>query len=357
MRVLPLNVQDESAWELPASMSVPFDPYMNSIYQRQVALIYPAEQYLIYDQAAGWACYLQKECCSKRPWLFHKLRTLDWSVIRLPGILAHTPEHAIKSLMDSSAELSRMTRAGFLTLYKIDDASKRVYERMLTERGIVHDIRKFNTRWMIRLEDSLEAYTSLRSRKSRYNLRRSLRLLTERIGSPVSFRHLSSQETDQEVFFSHVRTALSLLHVTHQEDQAQLERLSRFYPEVIDSWYREGIAEICELYSGDQVIASEINILYEGVLYVVLMVFDKEYAEYSPSILLLNEQIPHSHARGIRMIDLGGEGDEWKSVWSNQQEPTWMIKYPIHGFTRLVWGLYRRTVANCTDRFACKEGR
>jgi hypothetical protein len=355
MDIRTLFPDDPQSWELPGILEVPIDPYMNSTFMGNAFGLNPSRAFLVSDHESQSALYLSREDCPKFPWFFHKLRTIDWSAIRLPAPLSDDPERAVIRLLDSSSRLSKKTRSGFLTLYKLDQTYKELYEHQLKTRNIPHEIIAFNTRWMIRLEDSPDAYESLRSRKSRYNLRRSRRLLSEHLGAPVGYRRLRSQDTDEKRFMEHADTTLTMLRRLHADDSAQVERLRRFYPEVIRYWYKKQLVEICELHCNDQIIASELNLLHNGILYVVLMSFDSACYEFSPSMLLLKDQIADTYSRGIRTIDLGGEGDEWKQVWSNYQESTWMVKFPIHRLTRLLWSVYRRITARHPAVPACRE--
>lgn len=335
-----LSNTDLDRWE---SVGLCCDPYLNAVYQRKVAELFDVKVLHIEHtgSAASYQVFLWVEAkFSRFSSILDSLRSLDWSVISLPAIYAHDDiEAGMDAFVEQLPFIGRKTGTGFVSFFKLREPHALMLRQKLQEKNIPYQLEVFNTRWRILLTDDIDDFYGSRSKKAWYNLRRSERLLTENHPGDLEYSRLLSTETGKTEFLQTAHLVLEYLQQLHDDDPEQVERLRIFYPEVISFWYDQQIAEICMYTINGIFVSAELNIYVGEELWVVLMVYNRDFDSYSPSMLLLKRQIEDSHRRGVRTIDLGGEGDAWKMRWAGASEATYGLKIASRRSTRLLWKL------------------
>lgn len=318
-----------------------FDPYLNPLYQRQVSRVAGQQGacWLILAEGPGGFCTIWRE--RRRPLhrcLTSHLTTLDWSAMALPALLrteGSSPADSCQSMIRNGSRIASRTGTGIASLCKLSRSAAEELAAALAAERTPFARYRFNTRWRIRTSAGAEENLRQRSSKTRYNLRRSERLLADELGGQLRHDRLDGA-TDPEIRRVAVAELLRLQRDSTPDPERQ-QMLSAFYAPVIEEWFRRGCAELHLLRGGEKTVAAQLNLRVGDEAWVALMEQDRHYDRFSPGIILLLRQIDEAFRRGIPIIDLGGEGDEWKKPWATETEETFVITWPLGGLAGLLW--------------------
>jgi CelD/BcsL family acetyltransferase involved in cellulose biosynthesis len=87
--------------------------------------------------------------------------------------------------------------------------------------------------------------------------------------------------------------------------------------------------EITLLYFGDHLAALEFGLRANNVMHSWFPAFNRDYAQVSPGILLMDAMIEDCARRGITKVDLGIGHDQYKRHASNAPVPVWSGTLPV----------------------------
>ncbi len=347
----------ESDWEdcaLLEKLPGKPDPYLNPVYQCEVwkFLGKGAPCWFLHHDGLGrrdraaFAAFWTEERHSGLNRLKSRLRSLDWGVMAMPPALvpAGCEIESFGLLAESGPEIARRTGLGVVSLHKLGQDSADMLGKALGARRIPHDRVKFNTRWRIRMEGGFDRYMGGHSRKTRYNIHRSERLLTAKLGHPLRLEGLRADECGAEPFQQAVAKVLSLHQAAFAASSEDARLRGALYARVIEEWRRRGWAETMLLWAGDRLVAGQVNLRLDHLVWVVLMEHDPSLAPFSPGIQLLLKVLEAAPEESGHVIDLGGGGNAWKSIWANETEDTWTMTWPLGGLSGAVWRARSRSL-------------
>ncbi len=351
---------DWQAWRdrLQALEAVsPPDPYATWAYQKAVAELRHrgARVWLVAVPAAGEAagpldgaaCFVEGE----RPFGFGRvrvLRSLDFNVMRMAPVLARPGAEArvAAALAAAGPTLARQSGAALATLFKLDAPRVVPLAAALAAAGLPHRLAAFNRSPRLALPDDLQDYLQGKGRKSRYNLRRSERLLGDATGGRLRFARYEGEALSGPEFAARWHEFEALLAATWRaadppQPYPEAELLA-FHRQALADWQAKGTALFTALEAGDTLLAGQLNVRHGTRLWVVLMAYARAFTAHSPGKILFFRTLEALHANGVRQFELGGEGLHWKSEWANDELQTVTLEWPLGGWQGLVWGVAER---------------
>lgn len=102
------------------------------------------------------------------------------------------------------------------------------------------------------------------------------------------------------------------------------ERYSKFYFELAISGKER--VRILELWSNDNLVASNFNFSDGKRLYYFSPAFNSEYDRYSPGNLLIKKHIEICKEEGLEIFDFMNDLESYKLKWTNLIESRWSIE-------------------------------
>ncbi|MDP2792156.1 MAG: GNAT family N-acetyltransferase [Rectinemataceae bacterium] len=280
---------------------------------------------------------------------FHTVRTIDYHVTSLDlyCLSRENGKPAWDALLESRGEIGFETGASLMCLYKLADASASVLEGKLAARKIPYSKQLFNRNFHILLPSAIEEYWKSKSPKALYNIRRSERLLSEASGNPVRMLRFGPDDLKLPGGVAALATFLGLLRQWAEDRAAaganySAEAVIAYRRDVLNAWADGECMELYALFSGERLLAGQVNVFRTDRIVVSMMGYDKEYSRFSPGRILFRNFLSNSHECGVRLIELGGEGEEWKKEWATHDEPVWSITFPIGGWMDTVWSLKQK---------------
>ncbi len=258
------------------------------------------------------------------------------------------------ALLESRGDIGFETGASLICLYKLADSCATDLEDRLIARKVPYTKQVFNRNFHIRLPEDIDEYWKSKSSKSLYNIRRSERLLSEVTGHSLLTRHFSADDLGSPEGAKALGAFLDLLYRWAEDRAATGEDLSpsaiaAYHRAIFSAWTRDKTMELLVLVSDGKILAGQVNVLRPGRLIVTVMAYDKEHFRFSPGRILFRNFLSVSHARGIRLVELGGEGEDWKKEWATHDVPVWSIRFPIGGWKDALWSL-KRNLASLSGR-------
>ncbi|RJO71953.1 MAG: GNAT family N-acetyltransferase [Myxococcales bacterium] len=278
------------------------------------------------------------------------LRSLDFAVMKMAPSIARRGEAAAfaETLAAHRATLRRKTGASLVSLHKLAAPSAAPLVAALARQGVPHRVAPFNKSYQVALTDDFEAYWQTKARKSRYNIRRSARLLEEELGAPPSILRARGERSESKNFddlwrrFKELRAQSWQMQTAVETDPRYAERLESFFTDAMNDWGRRGWLDLSLLVCGERVVAGQINAVTDGVQWVILLAYDQSLARLSPGRVLMWMQLEDGHARGDRAAVLGGASEEGKAFWANSIETTLTVEWSLGGLSGASWALRQR---------------
>lgn len=238
------------------------------------------------------------------------------------------------ALLDERHVVARCLGVDQLRLGKLGSSSAALLEELCESRGIPADLRRTDGCSVVHLEDDLDEARARKGRKARYNIRRSRRRLGALHERGCHLFRLRCEASDHPMMGPAMEDALRLLADSHQMEKATEAtwtlggRLAHL-TEQMRVWAERGCLDLCLLLVGSRPVATQVNVLADGRLWVVHMAYDRSLAGLSPGRVLFDLQLEDGHRRGDRRWVLGGGGGDWKSYWANEEESVWQVTLPL----------------------------
>ncbi len=187
----------------------------------------------------------------------------------------------------------------------------------------------------INLEGNFEAYLQSLSRNRRKAMRRHRRRLEER--GDVRFE-VHDGSSDLERLLDEVFTVeASGWKGDEGTAIASSTQTSSFYRSVARWAAERGWLQIALLRLDGQAIACDYAIATDGVWYTLKAGYDERLRNFGPGALLLSDEIAYCFEHGLRQIDLLGTNDDFKSSWTDQQEPRAWLRALRRNAVGLSW--------------------
>jgi len=211
------------------------------------------------------------------------------------------PPGLSQSAMDELVELFEDVKAGMIDLFALDVASPSLPRliRSLEQKRHRYLLCRSPT-WTsgrIELRGSWEDYLSSRSRKTRHNIKRSVRKV---VGSGVQlriFRSISSAEIQQVL--DDVESVVS-----HSWKEPSQYQRGGFWRDFLELAVKKGWLTLYSLYSSTKMIAFLATLKVLGRAYFVQSAYHEEYSKISPGMYLISSAIRDAYAfREVKSID------------------------------------------------------
>lgn len=207
------------------------------------------------------------------------------------------------------------------------DRGGRVYSRVRRHAPVVH------------LPASPLKFTDTLAAKTRKRLNRNLRLL----GQEGELR--LEEVSGSELLPGHLKAAWQLETATWKGRLGTAVGLDgdleAFYNELAPAMAANGMLCFFVLYLDEKLIAFDYNLFAGDTVHILKTSFDPEYAKFSPNRLVVRALIDWAEDKGLKVLSMGGDADEWKMRWTDQtEEVTWLYAFPpgLKG-----WWLYSTT--------------
>ena len=276
----------------------------------------------------------------------HTLRGLGHEIMRMASAIVgpKATEKVWQAAVEGCDEAGRQFGADVVRLFRQDRLSISPLLTALAKMGKRYEILTDSICHQIVLPDDLQDYWMKKSRKSRYNLRRSFKRLKEELPSARLIRSRGETADSQKFsqcrydFMNVMRRAWQFQELSNDERSKKFQ----FIEALIDIWAKAGQLEFVLLKADDLLLAASLNVIIDNVSWVVFQYYDNAYASHSPGRLLFWLHLEKAHELGDRLIELGGANDHWKSFWSNRKVRTVQVSWELNSRKSQLWALGKR---------------
>ncbi len=331
------------------------DCFMSWAYQHAVwKLVAPEKTCWLMEVGAHGeplATALWAEATTTR-WLtnFRILRSLDYNVMQMAPMMlrAGREREACHALVDALPKLANASQTNLVRLYKINAESAQPLIEALKTHDVPHQVRPFNRSHRILLTDDLNEYFAQKSKKSVRNIRRLGKNLEKDLGGELNLqRHRGAFcerpdfETDLQKF-EDLRCRSWQLSQSGGNGHVHGKDVMAFYREACEDWKQKGWLDLIVMQAGETPVAGQLNVIIDQTQWVVLTAYDQKLARYSPGRVMFYRQLFDSFVMGDRLVDFGGENEDWKQYWSNDTQDTLQISWAMRGLKSAVWSLAQK---------------
>jgi CelD/BcsL family acetyltransferase involved in cellulose biosynthesis len=94
---------------------------------------------------------------------------------------------------------------------------------------------------------------------------------------------------------------------------------------------------VATLRAGGKVVAAEVGLISGDAYHLWFPVYDPEYARYSPGALMTLETLRAAAEQGIRTVDFGPMGEDYKRVFADPAMPVWEGQIHTPGLAAACW--------------------
>lgn len=176
-------------------------------------------------------------------------------------------------------------------------------------------------RHVLNLPSSFDGYLNTQfDSKSRYNLRRQARLISEKTGQPLSLRVFSSV-SDVPSFLADA--ALIAARSWQKRACGDILQNTDTWMTEFDSLASRGLFRSYILYAGGTPLSFAVGIPYRDVFHFDTTAYDQQWRALSPGIVMLHLLIQDliTLQPGLKRISFGYGDHDYKRMFSNQHIP------------------------------------
>jgi CelD/BcsL family acetyltransferase involved in cellulose biosynthesis len=179
------------------------------------------------------------------------------------------------------------------------------------------------------LSDGLDAYIAWRKRNWNDQVKKNERRKRqgERQWGPMRL------ETACPASSHHFETLMALKQAkyieTNKHNVLAVPWIKAYLWELYNSTDPSFAGEITLLYFGDHLAAMEFGLRADQAMHSWFPTFDRNFAQVSPGILLMDGMIEACGARGVTKVDLGIGHDQYKRHASNAPTAVWSGTFPV----------------------------
>jgi len=270
----------------------------------------------------------ERRClCRTRVW-----RSVEYNSQRIAPILA--PD--FPTLAAAMLALYRDVAPRFdrLDLFKLDplDGQLQQLTDVLASEGLRPRLEPFNVQPRVVLPETWEEYRASRGKKAWETPRRLRRRMADELGE---VRHVRIR-TPQDAAAHDLNKALDDVFAVFERSW-QIEAVRKagvvtpdqmrcFYTGLAPAALAAGRLDLNLLYGGSRLTAYDLNLVHGKSVYMIFGCFDKELERFSPGTVLFVDELMDSHARGDRIIELGGEYLGYKEQWAKEKIPAFRLR-------------------------------
>jgi len=281
--------------------------------------------------------------CRARVW-----RTLDYNSQRIAPVLAPdlpTMAGAIAALYGDVGR--RFDTLDFFKLDPLDGQLQQLAQALESTRAKPR-LEAFNEQPRILFPDTWEEYRASRGKKAWETPRRLRRRIADELGE---VRHVRIRTAGDAAAHGLEKSLDDLFGVFDKSWQIESirkagvvtpEQVRRFYTGLAPAALAAGRLDLNLLYAGPRLVAYDFNLVHGKTVYMVFGCFDQELERFSPGTVLFVDELMDSHARGDRIIELGGEYLGYKEQWAKNKVPSFRLR--LRGRTLLA------RLASCLGR-------
>jgi len=273
------------------------------------------------------------------------LRSIDQMAMRLPPFwmaAGHEPE-ACRAMAAALPEISAAAGADMLAFYRQDAASAAAWLDELARGGVFHRSRVFTESNLLLLPDDFEGWLQNLPAGIPRNLAKAERRVLKDFGQAAEYIHIDGhilhdyRMRDLWPAFETLREKSWQYEEAQQKGSVDTAYLTEYFRRVVKYWSRRGWLDFGAIRFGDKVAAAVLGLIVGGRYYGLITVYDRDFGRYSAGKLALVDALRALHARGVRLIELGGEGSQWKTDWATSKEPLLQIEIPLPTFKGRLW--------------------
>ncbi len=327
-------------WEHAFSL---WKTFLNGTRCWYVALPMPAGRQRGMLAAAIW-----REETVKRGGLNMKtLRSLDGMSMGIVPFLADCDLEtlACHAMADALPTIAQRTGADMLNSYRLDGERAEAWMRELSRRGISYQMRVFTQSQRARFDDDFENYFKGLSRNIRKSLRYRLRRIEREREETPEFVSLRGKPLDHPEMaslwdeFEALRGKSWQVEEADKQSEGQAERVMKHYREAARHWAERGWLHLTLLRIEGRAVAGSAGIVAGGRTYGLLTVYDREFSRFGVGQLVIHRFLSDCHEAGDRLVEMGGEGSDWKADWATEQAPIYQIEMALKGPKAALWRL------------------
>lgn len=170
---------------------------------------------------------------------------------------------------------------------------------------------------VIRLQEDWEGFLKSRSRSSRKSIRRKLKRLQSE--EALEVREVCLQNSTDPVLEDIIAVSANSWKAELESDLRSDEQGRKFVWQLIDELGPQGGATAWMLYEQDQLIAFELHLSFDGVVYPIRADYDEAFAGLSPGSILMAFALKEIFSRGQHhTYDCCGNDYDYLRSWTDE---------------------------------------
>jgi hypothetical protein len=259
------------------------------------------------------------------------IRTIEYNSQRISPLIARDVAYMAEALQTFRNSFD--FHADYYDFYKLGQMGKNLKEltEKLDQANLPYDLTVFNEQPQFDLDLSWEDYLKDRSQGHRKKIRRYTRLLQQkypdyqfiRLRTPEDFASYGLDVVLSEI--------LCLFEQSWQSEYLQEHgelsfKLWDFYSQVAKTFLPLGLLDICLLKADNTLLAYELNLCEQGIVYMLFGTYSQKYSQWSPGNAILSELIQNSIKRKYCRLEFGGEYLEYKKLWTKQSTCSYHLR-------------------------------
>lgn len=131
------------------------------------------------------------------------------------------------------------------------------------------------------------------------------------------------------------------LKVSNLNDAGTLHRFDRadiraFFSRLVDNTENDEDLLQFELRCDEDLVASVLGMSHQGTFYYQVCAHNRDFAKYSPGVLLMYQLMSWSHDRGLKRFDMTIGDEPYKKDWANRSTELVTVSWPVTGAGKLL---------------------
>ena len=294
--------------------------------------------------------FWMEERQERRGVTFHALRSMDTMAMRTPPYLyaRGREKEAVEAMTRALPMLVGQCRAELLTLYRQDEKALTPWLHELEAQQFRYSRRVFTHSDLIDFPETFDQYKSSLRHSLIKNIERSERKIETDFGQPMRLEHLHGNLFADPRFekiwpcFERLRNHSWQVENAREKELVDTRILTRFTRMTGELWSRKKALDLTLILIKGQPVSFLLGISMGDRYYAYLTGYDREYRSYGVGALAFLKALEQAHARGERLVELGGEGSEWKREYATRQSSLLQVEIPLPGIKGRIWSLFQK---------------
>lgn len=297
-------------------------------------------------RSKGWlACGFFLEQFEKRKKVnFKILRSLDQMAMRIsPFTLYEGMEReATRAILHCLNKLGKRSGADLLALYRLDTIPAEILLEELNCMNVPHKAAIFTFSKYAILPDDFAEYSQYLGKKIIYKVRRAFNQPEKHFGEKPQVIHFSDKKRSEEFDwmwseFERLRENSWQYENAEAKGLVNTSTLTEYFRIAIDDWIKAGMVQLTLITLKGGAVSGLLSLATKQRSYGFLTAYDREYAKYSFGIAGLMCHLEEIHSRGIRNIEFGGEGSDWKNKWATGEDAIYQVEIGLGSPKSMLW--------------------